>query len=448
MALQSHPASNRALPISTYQRLLLDAAQNPETRAGFHENQTIRWAFRIKPTVPQRTLRRAFDKLVARHDSLRLRFVETDGDWLAEILSEHQYGLKVEDLSHLPRGAQDAAILEMATRPMTALSDPMFEMILIKCGKAGDVVLTRAHHAILDGYSVVILIEELLKIVLNMPLPKSAPGHEAFITRRQERLSERAAEKEDFWLNHLLPLPEDLNIGRKAKGLPPGSPQTLGASIRLDDILSPEQSALLEERAKTSGVSSFSSLHAAFSMTICKMADQAEVVINTVLGRQDAAMAGFVGPDMQLLVLKYTPQPGNIIERGAHVAKLIAAATEQLPTLAFMPERALAQAMTDKGTSRLRFLVHMPHPTGRLANSPFKKLFNKGMKDKLSLGLISLERVDLPGETETDHELVLTIRQTTDGPIAALVADGIAFSKEELAEIADGIRHQLGFDQD
>ena len=84
--------------------------------------------------------------------------------------------------------------------------------------------------------------------------------------------------------------------------------------------------------------------------------------------------------------------------------------------------------MANKGISRLRFLVHMPHPTGRLANSPFKKLFDKGMKDKLSLGLVSLERIDLSGETETDHELVLTIRQTTEGPICHIPDGSMAVS--------------------
>jgi hypothetical protein len=47
-----------------------------------------------------------------------------------------------------------------------------------------------------------------------------------------------------------------------------------------------------------------------------------------------------------------------------------------------------------------------------------------------------------------DHELGFLIGQSKGGTNATFISDAAAFSKDELAEIADGIRHQLGFDQD
>jgi hypothetical protein len=448
MAFKPTLEPNGFLPISIYQNMLMTLAENPETRPEFHQYQTLRWAFRIKPGVPQRTLRRAFSKLVARHDSLRLHFVKAGDEWQAKILAEHPQGLLVEDLSHLPEDAQNAAILERGTRPISPLFGPLFEMVLLKCGKAGDVVLIRAYHSIIDGYSAVLLIEDLLKIILNMPLLGKSVGHADFMTRRQQNLRERVEEKERFWKERLLPIPDDLNIGRRKKGLPPFSPQAVSESIRLDDILTPEQSDMLEKSAKSAGVSSFSCLHAAFSETICKMGRQNEVLMTSFLGRQDAAMMGFVGADVHGLLVKYIANPHNIMERAVWVANQIAEAANYVPSKIFSPDQDIAKAIAKKGISRSRFYVHIREPSGRLANSPFKKLFSKGLAGKVTLGLVSLERIDLPGQLDTDFELGLLVYQAKNGFNAALVADIAAFSKDELAEIADGIRHQLGFDQD
>ncbi len=448
MALQPKLGSDGLLPISIYQNMLIKLAEDQETKPGFHQYQTLRWAFRIRPGVPQRTLRRAFNKLVARHNSLRLHFVKQADEWQAKISAEHPRGLLVEDLSHLSGEAQNAAIIERGIRPISPLLEPLFEMVLMKCGNAGDVVMTRVHHSIIDGYSVVVLIEDLLKFILNMPLLGKQVGHAEFMSRRHQLLSERIEEKEMFWKERLLPVPDDLNIGRRKKGLPPISPQTVGRSVRLEDILTPGQSEMLEHNAKTAGVSSFSCLHAAFSETICQKGRQGEVLITSFMGRNDTAMAGFVGADVHGLMIKYVAKPHDIMERALWVADQIAEAANHVPTKVFTPGQEIAEAIAKKGISRFRFYVHIEHPSGRLANSPFKKLFSKGLVGKISLGLVSLEQVHLPGETETDFELGLLVRQTQNGPNASLIADAAAFSTEELTGITGGIRHQLGFDPD
>jgi hypothetical protein len=435
------------LPISNFQKMMLSAATDPETKQAFHEQKTIRWAFRITPKMPPRLLHRGFDKLVARHDSLRLRFVDTESDWRAEALPKHPQGLIIEDLSNLSSEEQDAAILEWAIQPMSALSAPLFEMVLFQCGKVGDVVLMRAHHAIMDGYSVATIIEELLKTLLNTPLFGKPPGHREFIELTLKRLRERVDEKEEFWKARLLPLPEDPQIGRKTKGLPPISPQTVGETIGLEDVLTANEAKQLAEQAKALGTSAFSILHAAFSETICEISDQQDFIVLSVLGRKDAKMSSFVGADMQALFIKYRSNPGQLAERAAWVAQQIADASDQVPTNVFLPNHAIGDAFKERKMPRTRFLVNMGHPSGRLSNSPFKKLLSNGLDGKLSMGFISVERVDLPGQTHTDFEVEFLISQTKNGPNGSLIADAAAFEPHELVKMANGIRRQLGFDQ-
>ena len=443
MAVQPKAAAGRRLPISSYQRIMLMTAADPETSKHFHEKNTVRWAFRIKPSVPERTLRRAFDKLVARHDSLRLRFVEGAEDWQAEILQEHPVGLMVEDISALPVEEQQEVIRARALDPMTAFSDPLFEMILFKGGKAGDVVLTRAQHAIIDGYSIVVLIEDLLKSVLNMPQGPNPPGHEAFMLHRARAIAQRQEEKDAFWRNALLPPPPDPNIGRKAKGLPPLSPKNIGRARHLDNILSAEQAKALEARVKKTGISAYSYLNAAFCETLCSLADQQEVIVNSVFGRKDGNLAGFVGAEMQLLGMKYRSDPTQLDSRAAWVAGFMSEAMEACPTDAFRRKGGILETLSSQGATWLRFLVHMPTPSGRLSNSPFKKLFDEAQEGKVALGFLSVERINLAGEGEVDSEIQFSVHQKGTVPNASLLADAEGYDAGDLQEIADCVTAQL-----
>ena len=133
----------RYLPISAFQKLMIRTALDPETTAEYHQTMTVRMAFRITPGASDRTVQRAFARLVARHDSLRLRFVQDNSDWKAEILPDHPLGLIKEDLSPLSETEQTAIVHDRAYHPMTAFSDALFEMLLLKCGYRGDVILIR-----------------------------------------------------------------------------------------------------------------------------------------------------------------------------------------------------------------------------------------------------------------------------------------------------------------
>jgi len=433
------------LPISVYQQAMIEAACDPGTSVGYHQHMTIRWGFRIRPGLPARTLRRAFGKLVARHESLRLRFVERKGVWKAEVLVDHPTGVIVEDLTNLDEAAQKATIIARAGAPMTALSEPMFEMIIFRCGKGGDVLVTRVHHAIIDGYSVKLLIEDLLKFILSMPIGGSAPSHNEYIIHSQKRLGERAEEKETFWKAQLLPLPEELNIGRYAKGLPAYGPRTVGSSIRLDGILSFTQVLELERKAKEIGQSVFSLYCTAFSEAICELANRNEVLMNYVMGRHDREMSRFVGVNVDLGMVKYTSDGSSLVERAKRVSHSISKMSPNLPSTTFLPGGVLDKAFSTSRTQRRRFLVHQANVVSKLpTSSPFNKIFHTAMHSALSLGHVSLERFDLPGESETEFELYLLIEPQKEGLNANLIADSEGYSQTELRDIAHAVVRQLG----
>ncbi|UOA33738.1 Chondramide synthase cmdD (plasmid) [Sulfitobacter sp. DSM 110093] len=426
--------SRKYSALSDYQRRMLSAALDPDTPAAFHLDQTISWALRITPGVSFRTLRRAFDELVERHDSLRLRMVEIGSSWHAEILPKHPLGLIVEDLGEMSEERQRDVIAAYCATPLTALSEAMFEMQLLKFGGAGDVILARIHHTIIDGYSLALLFEELLKHVLNMPVSEAPLSHADFMAYRNNQLAENASIKDDFWRDALCPLPQRLKLGRQAKGLPPLSMRNTGPTNTLKNFLKPQTIARIDALSKSTEVSAFCHLHAAFSETLCAQAGQDAVLVHSIVGRRDAAIASFIGAEMLLFPLKYCQGSG-----AAWVSQQVAASSEMVPTKAFSKETRLGRELQTEEGDWYRFLVHIPTPTGRISSSPFRKVFEETLGGKISFGFITLERIELPKSTETDFEAQLNIYPTKSGPQASLVADAAGWSNDDLQQLAQEI---------
>lgn len=423
----------RFFPLSHYQQRMLAAALDPETSRGFHLNQTISWAVRITPGVSVRTLRRAFNRLVERHDSLRLRLVERGEDWRAEILPNHPIGLIVEDLGEMSEEAQKSALSERCADPLTALSDPMFEMRLLKFGGAGDVILVRIHHAVIDGYSIALLLEELLKHALSMPVCAKPLSHGEFISHRNKQLLARSAEKEAFWRKALYPLPDRLNIGREALDLPSLSPRSIGRTNTVNNILTSQASADLGHLSKSTGASAFCHLHAAFSETLCAHAEQQAMLVHSVVGRREAAMASFIGAEMIEFPLRYARGAGPV-----WVSDRISASAEMLPTMVLDEGTSMGQEVRTNA-DWMRFLVHMRAPTGRFSSSPFRKIFEEAMVGKVSFGFISLERIDLPKEVDSGFELHLNVILTPEGPQASIIGNAASWHRDDLQQLAQEV---------
>jgi hypothetical protein len=429
--------------INNYHKLVLDAATNHDATPDYHEKNIIRFGARILPGLHERTLKRAFDKLVERHESLRLRFVDDTGDWQAEILAKHPVGLLVENISDLSVTEQNTLILKRSLEPMTALSHPLFEMVLFKGGETGDVVLARAQHAIIDGYSLVILIEDMLKLIIRMPLGARPPTYENYIQRNLQSSAKDNDSKEVFWRSNLLPAAGDLNIGRKAKGLAPASWRTTGKSLRLENILSPEEAEALATRAKVTGVTPFAYLYAAYSETLCGLAGQSQVIVNSVIGRADPATKGFVCADQQPIGIRYVCNPDSLEERAVWLSEMLRQAIAASPTQALLPDGPILTQVREAGATWFRFLAHMPNPTGRLATSAFSKLFDKAQVGTISIGPLRFERLDLTNDAEIDSEVQLTVTQVNDRPNVTIFAEAASYDDSDLAAIGQGIRDRL-----
>lgn len=425
----------RYLPVTAYQADMVATSANPQTSDAYHLYFTLQVAFRISSGLRSRLLKTAFDKLVERHDSLRLRFVEHQQAWMAEVLDAHPTGFQFTDLSDASPDARKSFVEALAQTPIRAHEDPCFQMDFVKCGEEGDVLILRAHHAIVDGYGLIVLTEDLIKHLIRMPLLDKPLSYDGFVTKIDELTRTGKTRKQAFWMNRLLPLPDELQIGRPARGLAPFAPQIMDKTVCLNKLFSDKESQALEKLSSSTGASLFALIYVAFSEAICATADQSAAMICSWLGRHDSWTQRFVGCDHRMVQHIYQCSSRSVLEKAETVRQDIMDAIEGQPSDIFSPGSPLMDVLETENRTLWRFQVHNTLPSARMNSSLFSNLMWTGVNEKISIGPFFIEKLSFPRDCESRFELSVFIIQTPSGVNARLVADDRAFSVAELEQI-------------
>ncbi len=136
----------------------------------FEEDQiayNISCMFVYKEAVDVSAFRQAFETLVQRHESLRTVFVNEGGQPYQKILPFEQTGFAVQyqDLSLLEKNEMEAVVeAERAEQPFQLDKGPLLRVKLLKTDEATFVIMCSTHHIVSDGWSMNILLNEVLKL--------------------------------------------------------------------------------------------------------------------------------------------------------------------------------------------------------------------------------------------------------------------------------------------
>ncbi|GGM17167.1 non-ribosomal peptide synthetase [Streptomyces fumigatiscleroticus] len=157
------PAAPRGkpVPLSSAQRRLwfLDDL----TDGGTEYNTGV--ALRLRGPLDTPALRRALDRLAARHDSLRTTFATIDGQGVQLVAPEAVLPLRTADIGQLPDDRRDDAVERLLTeelrRPHDLTTGPLTRALLVRRAPEDHVLLLAQHHIVTDGWSVGVLTRDL-----------------------------------------------------------------------------------------------------------------------------------------------------------------------------------------------------------------------------------------------------------------------------------------------
>ncbi len=292
--------------LSSSQRRLWMLSQLEEGSRAYHMPVVYRFGGELNEVA----LARAFYRLVERHEILRTIFiVDENGQPRQEVLpvGEHGFTLERFDLRIAP-GRAASLIAQLIDSPFDLKSGPLLRAALYQTENQEWVFCSVLHHIISDGWSMGILVRELLSYYegYRRGLPNQSGDlpiqYKDYAAWQQTLLSGPAAEiDKDYWLQKLagqLPL-LDLPLER------PRSADSGRPARTAHSRLSAGLTHALQDMGQKSGATLFMVLTGLVNAILYRYSGQSEMVLGTpVAGRDHPDLEDQIGFYINTLALR------------------------------------------------------------------------------------------------------------------------------------------------
>jgi amino acid adenylation domain-containing protein len=302
-------------------------------------------------------LERSLGEVVRRHEILRTTFALVDGSPVQVVAEAVPLVLGAEDLGGLVQEERDDAAARVrsreARRPFDLERGPLFRPWLLRFGPDEHELLLTQHHIITDGWSIAVLIEEILALYAALsagrpsPLPEPACHYADFAEAQREWLEGDVRERHlAYWRRQLAGLPVlELPTDRPR----PATQSHEGAIQWLD--LPADLSEGLRGLARREGATLFMVLLAAFQALLARYSGQEDVAVGVPTGsRSWVETERMLGLFLNTLVMRGDlsgdPTFPELLARVKQAA-LGAFAHEELPF-----ERLVAELQPERDLSR------------------------------------------------------------------------------------------------
>ncbi|WP_354676164.1 amino acid adenylation domain-containing protein [Pseudomonas syringae] len=256
-----------------------------------------------------RALKRALERIVVRHDSLRSRFIQHEGEARvqaapASVVPE----LVWQDLRGEDEPALQRIVREEAAQPFDLLDDLPIRGRLLCLAEDRHVLLLTLHHIVADGWSLGVFTRELTALYrafsegLEDPLaPLSLQYADYALWQRNWLDGERMSRQSDFWHQALTGAPALLTLPTDRPR--PARQDYSGASVavRLDPRLCDD----LKTCCQRHGVTPFMLFMGAWAVLLARLSGQSEVVIGMpVANRRHSEVEGLIGLFVNTLAVR------------------------------------------------------------------------------------------------------------------------------------------------
>ena len=440
-------------PASKWQRYVLDEVTHPDCAEAVRDECVLANAYLIQPKLDLRRFARAVDRLTQRHDSLRIQLHRIKNVWRACIdpasIKASQRIVEM-DIGDVDDQHFRATISELANAPMSVGGGPLVEVLVVHCGQRGDVLITRVHHAITDGFGMIVLADDLIKLLLGIPLTGSAVSHMDYLQRFQEPLPSKARKTAEFWASLYQGNAPVIDVGRRAKGLAPLDHFVTNVEHReLACQMTGTSRRALEKMAHNAGISLPTLLFTAYLEAICSCYDIERLFVWVILGRSHPALASYAGAHVFGALLPYARANKSDIASGAKAfAATIALAMEHLPSDAARYGSAYQKNLAKRGFNLTQFGVHQLEARARQRQSAFHHEQASASRDGQPMGPFNLNPVDVsapkPPRRASELRLELPSAQSAIDFIIAFDAHG--FGEEEVRQLSQSLCRCLGIE--
>ncbi|HEY5705995.1 MAG TPA: amino acid adenylation domain-containing protein [Terrimicrobiaceae bacterium] len=308
--VQQIPIRERGFPapLSYNQRSVWFLDQLYPGNVAYNSGNAVRFSGRLDPNA----LEWSWNELIRRHDLLRTVFELREGDAMQYAKPFRPVRLRRMELGQLPESERLEAAREEAVReaqlPFDLASGPPWRARLLCCSEREHVLVVILHHIICDGWSIGVLVRELVA------------GYEAFLKGGSAPLPELPIQYADYavWQREQLAGPgfqRHVELWRQrlegvtgAMQVPLDKPRPTEATFRGARIftqLSPQLAESLRRIAHAEGATLFMVLLGAFKVLLSRYSGESDIIVGSqIANRERSELESLIGFFANTLALR------------------------------------------------------------------------------------------------------------------------------------------------
>jgi len=301
-------AKDGPAPLSFAQEALWFLEQLEPTRATHNQPSAVR----LTGPLDADALARALGEIRNRHEPLRSHFETRDGKPFQVIAPPSNFALPRVDLTHLAPEASRTEGLKLATEEAHTGFDletgPLFRAILIQLEAEQHILTLNSHHIITDGWSMGVFTRELQALYEAFTRGEPSPLEPLPIQLADFAVWQRENLQGKVLDDHLSYWKEQLSGKLTSLEFPTDRPRPDVQSFRGGHHtvqLSAKLSNDLRALARTTGVTPFATLEAAFLITLyhtCRVTDM--IIGSAVAHRNREELEGLIAFLVNMLVMR------------------------------------------------------------------------------------------------------------------------------------------------
>ncbi|MBV1871177.1 MAG: amino acid adenylation domain-containing protein [Gammaproteobacteria bacterium] len=440
------------LPLSFGQERLWFLSQLEKDSSAYHIPILLELNGVMKPA----RLEAALDALIDRHEILRTVIVATENTaksgYLQRVLPRNgsldkqeldgqvfdnrdvdkdvdkKGGLRFEDIRHL--GEVDKELLRLklieATRSTSFILEkgPLLRTVLIQLADERYQLILTLHHIITDGWSMSVLVRELIALYLGQTLPPLAIQYGDYAHWQRQWLSSNEREQQlTFWCNHLEAVPVlelPLDKSRPAALRPRGDAHFFSWPLSLQEKVS--------EFSQQAGSTVFMTMLAVFEILLSRYSGQNDFAVGTpIANRTMPEQEPLIGFFVNTLALRAKVDPQQSFES---LLKVVQRSTLEAYAHQDLPFEQVVEALNVS-----REMSYTPL---------FQVMFSLQNESDIGIELPGLKVVTLPlSRRSSKCDLNLTLTETPEGFRGELEYNTTLFNPETIVRMESQLQQLL-----
>ncbi|CAG0936138.1 nonribosomal peptide synthetase DhbF [Thermoflexales bacterium] len=423
------------LPLSFAQRRLWFLNQLGPASSLYNISTAVRLVGHLNLT----TLEQSLNEIVRRHETLRTTFAAVKGQPIQQIAPALTVPLPVIDLHSLPANERAICVQQLieeeGQRPFDLAQGPLLRVKVLRLAETEQVLLLTMHHIISDGWSLGVLIRELVALYpacvagAQSPLPDLPIQYVDFAAWQHTwvQTPEVWETQVAYWKQHLAGAPAVLEL---PTDYPRPAVQTFRGE-RISLVLPQALSKALVKLSHQEDVTLFMLLLAGFKILLHRYTGQSNIVVGVpIANRTQAEIEGLIGFFVNTLVL-HTELSGD-------------------PTFPELLRRVREVTLGAYAYQDLPFekLVEEIHPERDLSRTPLFQVFFNMLNfgyDTLELPGVKAEVLSSP-DVGAKFDLTLYVQERPQGLRLDLLYNADLFDCDRMIELLDqfhGLLSQL-----